>query len=75
MPDVTTTLETSGMHCKSCAMLIEMTVGELPGVASVKADVDAGETTVTYDPDLVDVDTVIGEIVKAGYGASERAQG
>jgi copper chaperone CopZ len=70
MADVTTTLQTSGMHCQSCAMLIEMNVSDLPGVSSVKADYASGETTVTYDDDLVAVDALVEEIVKAGYGAS-----
>ncbi|MCE5203132.1 MAG: heavy-metal-associated domain-containing protein [Coriobacteriales bacterium] len=66
---VTSTFETTGMHCHSCAMLIQMSVGELAGVADVNADPAAGTTTVTYDPDRVSPEQIIDEIVKAGYGA------
>lgn len=72
MAEVTTTLETSGMHCQSCAMLIEMNVSDLPGVSSVKADYASGDTEVTYDSDKVAVDAIVEEIVKAGYGASPK---
>ena len=72
MAEVTTTLETSGMHCQSCAMLIEMNVSDLAGVSSVKADYATGETAVTYDPDQVDVDAIVEEIAKAGYGAAPK---
>lgn len=66
---VTSTFITTGMHCHSCSMLIQMTVGDLDGVESVVADNAAGMTEVTYDPDKVSPQMVIDEIVKAGYGA------
>jgi copper chaperone CopZ len=72
MAEVTTTLETTGMHCQSCAMLIEMNVADLPGVSSVRADYVSGDTEVTYDSDQVAVDAIVDEIVKAGYGASPK---
>lgn len=33
----TISIKTTGMHCPSCSMLIEMDVGELPGVEAVRA--------------------------------------
>ena len=63
-------LETTGMHCQSCAMLVEMTVRDLDGVDDVRVDLGDEKTEVTYDPDRVSVDDVIQEIVKVGYGAS-----
>ncbi len=66
-------LTTSGMHCMSCSMLIEMNVGELPGVASVKADYATGVTHVEYDPAQVTVDEIVGAIRAGGYEAEVAA--
>lgn len=61
-------LRTTGMHCHSCVMLIQMNVGDLPGVESVKSDLATGVTTVVYDPDQVSVDDIMREIQSSGYG-------
>lgn len=66
---VTSRFTTTGMHCPSCAMLIQMSVGDLDGVQSVVADNVTGLTEVTYDAEKVSADAVVSEIVKAGYGA------
>jgi copper chaperone len=66
-------IATTGMHCHSCSMLIEMNVGELEGVASVHADVATGTTEVSYDPAIVDVETILGAIRASGYGAEVAA--
>jgi copper chaperone CopZ len=70
----TVTLPTSGMHCRSCSMLIEMNVGDLPGVTAVTADSADGTTVVTFDPAATDVDTIVAEIRKAGYDAEPPAE-
>ncbi|TDB39698.1 MAG: copper chaperone [Actinobacteria bacterium] len=66
---VTTHFTTTGMHCHSCAMLIQLTVAELPGVTAVEVDNGTGVTVVTYDPAKVTPDAIITEITGAGYGA------
>ncbi|MRR11669.1 copper chaperone [bacterium] len=66
-----TTLTTTGMHCRSCSMLVDMTVGELDGVASCATDHASGKTEVTYDPDVVTVDDIVGAIRSAGYDVLE----
>ena len=62
-------LKTSGMHCPSCSMLIEMNVSDLPGVDSVRASHADGLTTVTFDPTTVSADKIADEIRAAGYEA------
>jgi copper chaperone len=62
-------LKTTGMHCGSCAMLIQMSVEDLPGVSSAKTEYATGMTDVTYDSDVLDADAIIAAIVGAGYGA------
>lgn len=62
-------IATTGMHCRSCTMLVEMSVGDLAGVESVHSDLATGLTEVTFDPSAVSTDAIVAEIVKAGYGA------
>jgi copper chaperone CopZ len=62
-------IKTTGMHCSSCSMLIEMNVADLPGIDSVKASSADSLTTVTYDPNAVDAKTIVEEIRTAGYDA------
>lgn len=62
-------LKTDGMHCPSCSMLIEMNVSDLPGIESVRSSHADGLTTVTYDPDAINVDKITAEIRAAGYDA------
>jgi len=64
-----TTLKTTGMHCRSCAMLIDMTLDELEGVESVATDFASGDTVVSYDPDAVSLDDIVAAIRSAGYDA------
>ena len=66
----TVTLDTTGMHCQSCAMLIEMSVKELEGVSDARVDLADARTEVTFDGDKVSVDDIVQEIARAGYGAS-----
>ncbi len=65
----TVTLATTGMHCGSCSMLIDMTVGDMSGVSAVKTDLATGKTEVTFDPDAVSVDELISAIRAIGYDA------
>ena len=65
----TITVKTSGMHCPSCSMLIELNVSDLPGVESVKASHADGTTVVTFDEGQVDASRIESEIRAAGYEA------
>ena len=69
MAQVTTRLATSGMHCSSCAMLVDMTLGDVDGVVESHTDHATGETLVTYDDDTVGIDAIIIAIRGAGYEA------
>jgi copper chaperone CopZ len=65
----TTTIVTTGMHCPSCPMLIELSLRDLPGVGDVRASTADCQTVVTYDESLVTLDAIMNEIRNAGYGA------
>ncbi len=46
-----TTVTYSGpaMHCMHCTHTVEMEVGELQGVESVKADLESKKVTISFD--------------------------
>ncbi len=67
------TLKTTGMHCRSCSAMVDMTVGELGGVASVSTDHSTGDTKVAFDPEVVSIDDIIAAIRGAGYDAENPA--
>lgn len=64
-------LKTTGMHCRSCSMLVDMTVGELEGVEHVETDHVSGDTVVTFDASAVSLDDVIAAIRSAGYDVEQ----
>ncbi len=66
----TVELETSGMHCGSCAMLIDMTLADIAGVESSSTDHANGTTVVTFDDAVTSVDAIIDAIRGVGYEAS-----
>lgn len=59
----------SGMHCNSCAQIIEMNLEELKGVKGVKASYASGKVTVDFDSAILGEKKIIDEIKKAGYEA------
>lgn len=73
MAVVSQRLKTTGMHCRSCSTLIDMTLEELDGVESSESDAAAGTTKVVFDPQAVDVDTIVGAIRSVGYDAEPEA--
>lgn len=60
---------TTGMHCPSCSMLIQMELGDLAGVSAATADHRTGLTEVTFDDEVTNPAEIVDAIVKAGYGA------
>jgi len=54
-----------GMHCPSCEKLLQMDIGDISGVKSVKADWKNG--TVEVDGDKIDASAVKKAISGAGY--------
>ena len=66
-------INAGGMHCSSCSMLIEMTVGDLEGVASAQVDYVKGTASIEYDPAVVSVEEILSAIREAGYTAEVAA--
>ena len=69
MSEVTARFKTSGMHCASCSMLVDLTLGDLDGVSDSKTDHATGDTVVTFDSDTVTPDAIMQAIRGAGYEA------
>jgi copper chaperone CopZ len=42
-------ISVKGMHCKSCEMILEDSLSEIPGVIEAKASLKEGIVTVKYE--------------------------
>ncbi len=69
MAEETARLQTTGMHCRSCSMLVDMTLSDMPGVVESHTDLSSGATEVRYDPQRVSVEDLIAAVRTAGYDA------
>jgi copper chaperone len=59
-----------GMHCGSCALLIDETLDELPGVSHSQTTVKPGRSTVELDVSQTSPQHVVSAIEELGYRAS-----
>ncbi len=57
----------SGMHCTSCARLIEMDMREQKDVRSVSVDYEAGEAILEFDAGQPDIQHLTDVIEALGY--------
>jgi copper chaperone CopZ len=62
-------IRTDGMHCDACPHRIETRIEHLSGVKAARAYRAMHLTSVLYDPDLIDADTIRDEIADAGFEA------
>ncbi len=60
------TLNVTGMHCKSCEMLLTDSISEIKGVKKVNADSKKGTVTLSYSDESI-LETVKKTIDKEGY--------
>ncbi|WP_298087143.1 cation transporter [uncultured Corynebacterium sp.] len=74
MSDTTRTmLRAEGFTCPSCVSKIEKRVGRMPGVSDVTVHFNTSRIEVEHDPGVTDVESIIGEVAKAGYTAKASA--
>ena len=64
-------LPVEGMHCTSCSINIEQSVGHVPGVIKANINFGASELTVEYDPYRVTIDKIKQAVTKPGYRVRE----
>jgi copper chaperone CopZ len=59
-----------GMHCASCAVLLDLDLEEVVGVKKSSTSYAKAETIVEYDEDKVDKVKIIEVVKKTGYSAT-----
>lgn len=67
--DQNITLIISGMHCASCALIIEKSLKKLPGVKEANVNFNAEKARVIFDSTQAGVDDLIQAVKVAGYKA------
>lgn len=63
-------LKIDGMHCSSCAMLIDGDLEDVEGVKSAKTSFPKSETEVEFDKKKVRPKIIVETIRKSGYTAT-----
>ncbi|HCU71174.1 MAG TPA: heavy metal translocating P-type ATPase [Candidatus Moranbacteria bacterium] len=66
-----TSLSLSGMHCASCAGLIERAIKKVKGVQQANVNFAAEKVMVTYDESMASVGNIVNAVSRAGYKAQE----
>lgn len=59
----------SGMHCASCAAIIEKSVKKVPGIEQARVNFAAQKAHVVFDSARANANDIIAAVKKAGYGA------
>lgn len=62
-----TKLKLSGLHCTSCAVNIDLTVEDIPGVKNSDTNYAKSESEVTFDPAQTDIKAIKNAIHNLGY--------
>lgn len=65
----TTTLTIKGMSCGNCVRHVESALKKLDGVAAVTVDLAAGQATVEFNPQTVNINGLKQAVSDAGYEA------
>ncbi|QQS16125.1 MAG: heavy metal translocating P-type ATPase [Candidatus Moraniibacteriota bacterium] len=68
-------LSLSGMHCSSCARLIENSLKKTVGVTNANVNFAAEKALVTFDETNASVENLIDSVSRAGYRAEEVRSG
>mgnify|MGYP001566320427 FL=1 len=64
-----TSLVISGMHCSSCASIIERQLKKVPGVTEARVNFAAEKASILYDTGIASSADLIQAVEKAGYKA------
>lgn len=63
------TFRVEGMHCASCALLVDDALADLPGVLSTQTSQKHGRSVVELDPGTFTPGDVVAAIESLGYTA------
>lgn len=64
-----TNLVIQGMHCSSCAAIIERQLKKVPGVTDAKVNFAAEKASIVHDSSIAKITDLIAGVEKAGYKA------
>ncbi len=67
----TTLLHIQGMHCTSCALNVDFTLEDLPGVSESHTHYANQQCRIVYDSQVTSVKALISAINQLGYQAEE----
>lgn len=73
MSTQTTRLHVEGMTCPHCVETVERALLAMDGVQAATVDLEEMEAVVQYDPNLIELNTLVKGVVEAGYQASVMA--
>ncbi len=60
-------LPITGMTCANCVSTIERNLNKLNGIQQANVNLSNERATVTFDPDYLTLDQIVGRVQKAGY--------
>ncbi|HSV94563.1 MAG TPA: heavy metal-associated domain-containing protein [Spirochaetia bacterium] len=63
----TVNLKLSGLHCTSCAISIDLTLEDIPGVQNSSTNYAKSELTITFDPAKTNLKSIKKSIHNLGY--------
>ena len=63
-------LRIQGMHCASCQRKVGDALRAVPGVAAANVDLAFHRASVSFDPSLASIDSLIAAVESSGYHAS-----
>ncbi|MEI7960826.1 MAG: heavy metal translocating P-type ATPase [archaeon] len=64
------TLQVSGMHCASCALIIDKTLKKKDGVSETNVNFSTSKANIEYDDSKLSENELIETVKSAGYGAT-----
>ena len=67
----TITLKLSGLHCTSCAVNIDLTLEDVPGVIKSTTNYQKSESKIEFDPSKTNLKSISKEILGLGYKVIE----
>ena len=67
----TITLNAPDISCGHCVQSVEQAVGQINGVAAVKADAETKDVNVTWDEGKADLNAITAALDEAGYPARQ----
>jgi Cu+-exporting ATPase len=67
MSSKTITLKLSGLHCCSCAVNIDLSLEDIPGIISIETNYAKSTSKIIFDPEKINLKKIKEEIKKLGY--------